>query len=84
MYKHLYSKFIKENPNTIHMAAHSHHYWPDCTYEAQKEYWKDSAKYVDDKWNYFFSKKIPKAQKLISEVLNLSHPEQIVFAPNTH
>lgn len=84
MYKKYYSKFLKANPQVQHYAAHSHHYWPDVTYDAMIEYWNDSAKYTDDKWDYFFSNKIPTAQKLIAEVLNLSQPEQIVFAPNTH
>lgn len=48
------------------------------------QYWDDCAQYVDDKWSYFFSQKIPRAQKLIASVLSLSHPESIVFAPNTH
>ncbi|MGZ3690543.1 MAG: aminotransferase class V-fold PLP-dependent enzyme [Pseudobdellovibrio sp.] len=67
-----------------HYAAHSHHYWPDVTREAMAQYWDDSARLVDDKWNYFFSNKVPQTQMRIAEVLNLSHPRQIVFAPNTH
>jgi selenocysteine lyase/cysteine desulfurase len=27
---------------------------------------------------------VPQAQRLIADILNLSKPEQIVFAPNTH
>lgn len=48
------------------------------------QYWDDSAKYVDDKWDYFFGKKIPATQALIADVLSLPSPNQIVFAPNTH
>lgn len=84
MYKKYYQHFLNANPEVQHYAAHSHHYWPDVTREATLQYWQDSAKYVDDKWDYIFSNKIPTTQKLIAEVLNLSHPEQIVFAPNTH
>lgn len=54
MFKQYYNHFIQHNPHTIHMASHSHHYWPDCTKKAQQQYWEDSSKYVDDKWNYFF------------------------------
>lgn len=68
----------------LHFAAHSHHPWPDCTFEAHKQYWLDSAKLLDTKWNYIFSEVIPKTQKNISEILNLSHPEMITMAPNTH
>lgn len=84
MYKKYYSHFINANPQIQHYASHSHHYWPDVTREATLQYWDDSAKRIDDKWGYIFGTKIPATQKLIAEVLNLSHPEQIVFAPNTH
>jgi len=84
MYKKYYSHFIAANPHNQHYASHSHHFWPDVTREAGLKYWDDSAKFVDDKWNHIFGEKIPAVQKLIAEVLNLSNPEQIVFAPNTH
>lgn len=84
MYKKYYQYFLNANLGVQHYAAHSHHYWPDVTRQAMIQYWDDSAKLVDDKWNYFFSEKMPATQKLIADVLNLSKPEQIVFAPNTH
>lgn len=84
MYKKYYSHFLAANPQIQHYASHSHHYWPDVTREATLQYWDDSAKFIDDKWNHIFGTKIPATQKLIAEVLNLSRPEQIVFAPNTH
>lgn len=84
MYKKYYSRFIEANKNLQHYACHSHHYWPDVTREATIQYWDDSAKYVDDKWDYIFSEKIPSVQKLIAKNLNLTHANQIAFAPNTH
>lgn len=66
------------------MASHSHHYWPDCTREAMLQYWDDSAKYVDEKWEHIFSNVMPNAQSLIANNLNLKEKERIVFAPNTH
>jgi selenocysteine lyase/cysteine desulfurase len=84
MYKKYYQRFLEANKGVQHYAAHSHHYWPDVTREATIQYWDDSAKMVDDKWNHIFGVKIPQAQKLIAEVLHLSEPQQIVFAPNTH
>ncbi len=83
-YQKLFSNFIKKNHGKIHFACHSHHYWPDCTRKAQLEYWEDSSKMVDDKWEYIFSKKIPRAQELLSEVLNFTRSSDITFAPNTH
>ncbi len=84
MYKKYYQLFLNANKHLQHYAAHSHHYWPDVTRAATIQYWDDSASKVDAKWNYFFSEKIPQTQKLIAEILNLSYPEQITFAPNTH
>lgn len=84
MYQKHYSKFLSARPQITHFACHSHHYWPDVTRDAMVEYWDDSAKWVDDKWQYFFDKKIPQAQKLIAENLKIDQLERIVFAPNTH
>lgn len=84
MYKKYYSKFLKANEGIQHYACHSHHYWPDVTYEAMIEYWNDSARLVDDKWNYILGTKVPQTQKLIADILNLNHPENICFASNTH
>lgn len=84
MYKKYYSYFLNQNKNIQHYASHSHHYWPDVTREAMIEYWEDSARFVDDKWGYFFEKKIPSTQDYIAKNLNLSHPGQITFASNTH
>lgn len=84
MYKKYYKRFLEANAGIQHYASHSHHYWPDITREAMLEYWDDSAKYVDDKWGHIFEHKIPETQKLIADVLKLTDPNQIVFAPNTH
>jgi selenocysteine lyase/cysteine desulfurase len=84
MYKKYYNLFLEANPGIQHYASHSHHYWPDITRESMLEYWDDSARLVDDKWNYIFEKKVPETQKLIADILKLSAPDQIVFAPNTH
>lgn len=84
MYKKLYSRFLAAHPQELHFACHSHHYWPDVSREAHMQYWDDSCQYVDKKWEYFFSTKIPAARTRIAENLHLAQPEQIVFAPNTH
>ncbi len=84
MYKQYYSKFLKANEGKQHYAAHSHHYWPDVTFDAMVEYWNDSARLVDDKWNYILGTKVPATQKLIAEVLNFSNPNNICFSSNTH
>ena len=83
-YQNFYSIFRSHHVGEQHYACHSHHYWPDISFKAQQDYWMDSAKYVDDKWSYFFQNIIPTAQKNISKILNIRNHEQVVFSSNTH
>eukprot|EP00899_Mesostigma_viride_P020081 jgi/Mesvir1/28074/Mv04667-RA.1 len=48
------------------------------------DYWDDSAKLVDGKWELIFGQVVPETQGLIAKHLNLLNPKQIVFASNTH
>lgn len=84
MYKKYYLEFLKGHQGYLHLASHSHHFWPDITKKAVLESWQDSAILSDRKWEKIFSKVLPKTQGLIAKILNLSHSEQIAFAPNTH
>lgn len=84
MYKHHYTHFLNANPGRLHFAAHSHHLWPDVTRDAQLQYWDDSARYVDQKWERIFGELIPEAQNAVAAVIGISYPERIAFAPNTH
>ncbi len=82
--KQYYSRFLKGHEGKLHFAAHSHHFWPDVTRDAQIAYWDDCAALSDEKWGKIFSETIPKTQKHIAKILNLKDHEQIVLAPNTH
>lgn len=84
MLKHHYTHFLNANQGVQHYACHSHHYWPDVSRQAMLDYWDDSARFVDDKWGYFFAEKVPRLQSHIAKLLNTNLPEQLVFAPNTH
>ncbi len=84
MYQSHYSKFLSANPKRLHFAAHSHHYWLNVTRDAHLHYWDDSARLADKKWTHIFSEVVPKAQRHIARLIDLSFPEQIAFAPNTH
>jgi selenocysteine lyase/cysteine desulfurase len=84
MYTHLYQKFLNGHQGKIHMCAHSHHFWPDVSFLAQEEAWLDASKFSDHKWAKVFGEIIPANQKIIADILNLSHPQNIAFAPNTH
>lgn len=83
-YKNLYQHFLQKHGDVLHMASHSHHFWPDCTREATLQYWDDTARYSDKKWDLIFSSKIPQLQKYVAKHLGISRPDHLVFAPNTH
>jgi len=86
MYQKYYSQFLQAPSGSamLHMACHSHHYWPDVTLDAVQQYWRDSATLADDKWGPIFEEKIPAWQGAVANVLNLPDPERIAIAPNTH
>jgi selenocysteine lyase/cysteine desulfurase len=76
-------------PGRLHMAAHSHHLWPDVTLDAQVDAWRDAAVLADHKWDKVFGEVYPAAQGLVARELNLplskeGGAETVVFAPNTH
>ncbi len=71
-------------PGRLHMAAHSHHLWPDVTLDAQVDVWRDAAVLADHKWDKVFGEVYPAAQGLVARELNLRSLDSVVFAPNTH
>jgi len=84
MYQQFYRRFLAAHQDQQHFACHSHYFWPDVTRDAMLEFWDDSARLADRKWDFFFTEVIPEVQQYISNTLNTRMPEQIVFAPNTH
>jgi selenocysteine lyase/cysteine desulfurase len=82
--KELYSRFLQGHHGKLHFAAHSHHFWPDVSREAQLAYWDDCAQFSDTKWEKIFAEVLPKTQAHIARMLKLQDREQIAFAPNTH
>ena len=83
-YKTHFRRFLEADPERIHFAAHSHHLWPDVTFDAHVQAWLDAARLADRKWELIFSEVIPRAQRHIALRLGLSDPSTISFAPNTH
>jgi selenocysteine lyase/cysteine desulfurase len=84
MYKKYYKEFLDSHAGKIHLAAHSHHFWPDVAKEGHMESYQKSVELSDNKWGYIFEDLVPDVQGLISEILNFSRPKDISFAPNTH
>jgi selenocysteine lyase/cysteine desulfurase len=79
-----FSRFLGAVPGRLHVAAHSHHPWPDVTLEAQQAAWLDAARLIDDKWDEVFGSVLPETASHICRRLGLSDPEAIAFAPSTH
>src|SRR5262249_458292 len=79
-----FSRFRGANAKRINLAAHSHHEWPDVTYEAHMRCWEDAARLAGDKWGRVFGELLPSLQAGIAAILNLPDPSTIAIAPNTH
>jgi selenocysteine lyase/cysteine desulfurase len=83
-YKQHFQRFLAADPERLHFAAHSHHFWPDVTFAAQEQCWLDAARLADRKWETVFGEVVPAAQRHVARVLNLPDPSTIAFGPNTH
>ncbi|HEY5336859.1 MAG TPA: aminotransferase class V-fold PLP-dependent enzyme [Rhizomicrobium sp.] len=68
----------------LHVAAHSHHPWPDVTLLAQEAAWRDAARLLDSKWDHVFGHVIPAAQAHIARQIGLPDLRTVTFGPNTH
>ncbi len=79
-----FRRFLESDPARLHFAAHSHHPWPDVTFEAHQQAWLDAARLIDDKWEHVFSHTVPEAQQHIADELHLPDAKSLTFASNTH
>ncbi|MDR3414558.1 MAG: hypothetical protein P4L83_00095 [Nevskia sp.] len=82
-YKHHFSRFLSAG-SWLHAAAHSHHPWPDVSFEAQQQAWLDAAELIDGKWDLVFGEVMPKAQAHLARRLRLPDPDSLCFAGSTH
>ena len=83
-FKPLFARSLGADPERLHMAAHSHHLWPDASFEGQVECWEDAARLADRKWDRIMDEVWPEAQGHVAAELGTAMPEAVVFAPNTH
>ena len=81
-FKHLFSRSLQAE--RLHMAAHSHHLWPDASREGQLQAWDDAARLADRKWDRVMGEVWPEAQRNVAAELGSQSPQSIVFASNTH
>jgi len=83
-YKHLFARSLAAAPDRLHMAAHSHHLWPDASWLGQQAAWEDAARLADRKWDRVMGEIWPAAQAHVADELCLPDPSTVVFAGNTH
>ena len=82
--KRLFSRSLEADPARLHFAAHSHHLWPDASFDGHMEAWLDAARLADRKWDKVMGEVWPEAQAHVARELGTGQPEAIAFAPNTH
>ena len=83
-FKHLFSKSLAGTPGRLHFAAHSHHLWPDASFDGHALSWDDAARLADMKWDKVMGSVWPEAQAYVADELATGDPSAIVFAANTH
>ena len=45
-FKRLFSRSLGADPERLHFAAHSHHLWPDASFDGQTQAWTDENTFV--------------------------------------
>jgi selenocysteine lyase/cysteine desulfurase len=83
-FKGLFTRSLGADPERLHFAAHSHHLWPDASFEGQVEAWNDAARLADRKWDKVMDEVWPEAQGHVARELGTGDPSAIVFSSNTH
>lgn len=79
-----FARFLDADPERLHVAAHSHHPWPDVTYAAHLQAWRDATQLADRKWSHVLGMVLPETQAWVARRLGLPQPTSIAVAPNTH
>jgi selenocysteine lyase/cysteine desulfurase len=83
-FRRLFSKSLAAGGDRLHVAAHSHHLWPDASFAGQVEAWDDAARLADRKWDRVMGEIWPAAQAEVAAELGTGDPGAIVFSSNTH
>lgn len=83
-FKALFGRSLGADPARLHFAAHSHHLWPDASFDGQMEAWNDAARLADRKWDKVIDEVWPQAQAHVAREIGSGDPDAIVFSSNTH
>ena len=79
-----FARFRDAEPERLHFAAHSHHFWPDVTRDAHIKAWDDAARLADDKWGNVLDTVWRATSVHLARHLGLADATTLVPAPNTH
>ena len=79
-----FARFRDADPERLHFAAHSHHFWPDVARDAHIKAWDDAARLADDKWINVLDTVWREVREAIARHLGLADTTTLVPAPNTH
>lgn len=82
-FKGLFSRSLSDR-GRLHFASHSHHLWPDASYQGQVQAWNDSAALADRKWDKVMDDVWPEAQSHVARELGSGRPDCVCFSSNTH
>ncbi len=83
-FKALFSRSLTADPERLHFAAHSHHLWPDASFEGQMQAWDDAARLADRKWDKVMDEVWTEAQGHVARELGTGAPDAVAFSSNTH
>jgi selenocysteine lyase/cysteine desulfurase len=83
-FKGLFSLSLGADPDRVHFAAHSHHLWPDASFDGHMEAWNDAARLADGKWDKVMGEVWPEAQAHVARQLGSGRPDAVAFSSNTH
>ena len=75
-FKELFSRSLSADPERLHFASHSHHLWPDASFEGQAEAWNDAARLADRKWDRVMGEIWPEAQAHVAREIGSDDPER--------
>ena len=83
-FKALFSRSLNADPTRLHFASHSHHMWPDASFDGHMQAWNDAARLADRKWDTVMDDVWVEAQGHVARELGTDDPGAIVFSSNTH
>ncbi|MBT9444888.1 MAG: class V aminotransferase [Hyphomonadaceae bacterium] len=83
-WKRLFSCALAADTDRLHVAAHSHHLWPDAAREGHMRAFDDAARLADLKWPHIFETVYPEACAHIARELELPRADTIAVSSNTH